>query len=271
MHIIRSCNRIVDLYLLALYVMVVLAFEEDESSKLPLASGVLTLAVGLSFMWELVDVWLWFPLMDVHRTMGSLVRMGVKLILFALQAHAFRKLTDDLDDEGAQQDYMLVCAPALVTYLATGIVQFLPSLSTCIRNTDNFLISSVMGLWWPTNRLYVNKKVHESEQQSVWYKVFWISLLALKFYWSYYYEILPLVPSTRKLLTKEIKYASTYSDSKNCTMELPLKILVVVLTWMPYVIVYMIDIAIWYAVWQVSRDRDPPPTPALTAKVRNPY
>ena len=72
--------------------------------------------------------------------------------------------------------------------------QLLPALSTWVRSWRGFP-KQVIDLLDPINQIIVGKDIHTSFEEKLNFDFFWLSLLSLKFWFSYTYQIEPLVPA----------------------------------------------------------------------------
>jgi callose synthase len=97
--------------------------------------------------------------------------------------------------------------------------------------------------WWFQTRIFVGRGVREGLVNNFKYSLFWIVVLASKFSFSYFLQIKPLVGPTKLLLgLKEVTYK--WHEFFNSTNRMA-----VVLLWVPVVLIYFMDLQIWYAVY----------------------
>uniref|UniRef100_A0A0D3BTE1 1,3-beta-glucan synthase n=1 Tax=Brassica oleracea var. oleracea TaxID=109376 RepID=A0A0D3BTE1_BRAOL len=88
-------------------------------------------------------------------------------------------------------------------------------------------------------RLYVGRGMHENAASFLKYMMFWTALLILKFTFSYYAEIKPLVGPTKEMIELKI------SDHRLPDLFPPALVFTL---WSPVILVYFMDTQIWYAV-----------------------
>jgi callose synthase len=131
----------------------------------------------------------------------------------------------------------------LVPVLFSTSCQIWPALSTWVRGwrgTPKALVDTLD----PLNRLLVGKAIHTSLAAKLPYDFFWLSLLTLKFAFSYAFQIAPLVEPTLDLWALDLSgWAPGTHLGKWPNM------LVLLVRWTPLMIMYMIDLQLWFMLW----------------------
>ncbi|KAI8573091.1 hypothetical protein RHMOL_Rhmol01G0251800 [Rhododendron molle] len=105
------------------------------------------------------------------------------------------------------------------------------------------MANSFLDIWQP--RLYVGRGMHESTFSLFKYTMFWVLLLMTKLAFSYYIEIRPLVNPTKAIMRVHIsnyQWHEFFPRAKN-------NIGVVIALWAPIILVYFMDVQIWYAIF----------------------
>lgn len=97
--------------------------------------------------------------------------------------------------------------------------------------------------WWFQTRIFVGRGVREGLVNNFKYTLFWIVVLASKFAFSYFLQIKPLVNPT-KILLNNPSVTYKWHEFFNNTNRVA-----VVLLWVPVVLIYFMDLQIWYAVY----------------------
>jgi callose synthase len=85
--------------------------------------------------------------------------------------------------------------------------------------------------------------LREGTFDNVKYSIFWVLLLAVKFAFSYFLQIRPLVNPTKEIYTMNgIQYTwhELFGQSNRFA---------VFMLWLPVVLIYLMDIQIWYAIF----------------------
>ncbi|KAG2599711.1 callose synthase 12-like [Panicum virgatum] len=97
--------------------------------------------------------------------------------------------------------------------------------------------------WWFHSRSFVGRGLREGTIDNVKYSIFWVLLLAVKFAFSYFLQIRPLVKPTKeiyKLSGIQYTWHEFFGQSNRFA---------VFVLWLPVVLIYLMDIQIWYAIF----------------------
>ncbi|GMN50800.1 hypothetical protein TIFTF001_019956 [Ficus carica] len=139
----------------------------------------------------------------------------------------------------------------VITFLEAAFVFVIPELLALvlfvvpwIRNFIEVLNWRVVSwlTWWFYTRIFVGRGLREGLVDNIKYTVFWIIVLASKFTFSYFLQIKPLVAPTKALLRLQGKYR--WHEFFNSTNEIA-----VVLLWVPVVLIYLMDLQLWYTIF----------------------
>jgi len=120
-------------------------------------------------------------------------------------------------------------------------MQLYPASSTALYTSRNDYVQSFLNILFPLSRLYVGKEVHESFGHTAIYLFYWTTLMAWKLFFSYIFEVYSMVLPTLQLCDDYINFPDQ-SFAKMCV--------VLTMRWLPQFLVYLIDMSIWYSVWQ---------------------
>ncbi|KAI5010541.1 hypothetical protein ZWY2020_012678 [Hordeum vulgare] len=97
--------------------------------------------------------------------------------------------------------------------------------------------------WWLRGRIYVGYGLRGSTLGNVRYSAFWILVLAVKFSFSYFLQIRPLVAPTKEIYgLSTAAYASWHDLFRRHNNPFT-----VLLLWFPVVLIYLMDIQICYS------------------------
>ncbi|MCO5572326.1 hypothetical protein L7F22_026079 [Adiantum nelumboides] len=96
--------------------------------------------------------------------------------------------------------------------------------------------------WWFQTRLFVARGLREGVIDNFKYTLFWLVVLFVKFSFSYFLQIRPLVEPTRELLTLHVEEFAWHEFFRNHNR------FVVVVLWAPVVLIYAMDLQIWYSI-----------------------
>ncbi|KAJ6702619.1 CALLOSE SYNTHASE 3-RELATED [Salix koriyanagi] len=136
---------------------------------------------------------------------------------------------------------------AVVIYLAPNMLAAVLFLFPFIRRfleRSNYRIVMLM-MWWSQPRLYVGRGMHESTISLFKYTMFWVLLIITKLTFSYYIEIRPLVVPTKAIMSVHIttfQWHEFFPRARN-------NIGVVIALWAPIILVRVVFVDIWYAIF----------------------
>ncbi|KAL2341896.1 hypothetical protein Fmac_009836 [Flemingia macrophylla] len=129
----------------------------------------------------------------------------------------------------------------LIPELLALVLFVVPWLRNMIEESDWRIV--YMLTWWFHTRIFVGRAVRQALIDNVKYTVFWVLVLASKFSFSYFVQIKPLVAPTKALLNlTDIRYKwhEFFSNTNR---------IAVALLWVPVVLVYFMDLQIWYSIF----------------------
>lgn len=136
---------------------------------------------------------------------------------------------------------------AILLYLSpnmlSAVLFLFPFIRRYLERSDNKVLRLIM--WWSQPRLYVGRGMHESTFSLFKYTIFWVLLIVAKLAFSYYIEIRPLVNPTKAIMSVHItnyQWHEFFPQAKN-------NIGVVIALWAPIILVYFMDVQIWYAIF----------------------
>ncbi|KAJ4976815.1 hypothetical protein NE237_001921 [Protea cynaroides] len=140
----------------------------------------------------------------------------------------------------------------LRTFLGAAFVFIIPELLALalfilpwIRNfleKTNFRIFYALT-WWFQSRTFVGRGLREGLVDNIKYTLFWIVVLASKFVFSYFLQIKPMVAPTKalwKLKGVHYKWHEFFSNTNRFAVGL---------LWLPVVLIYLMDLQIWYSIF----------------------
>ncbi|TVU35570.1 hypothetical protein EJB05_17468 [Eragrostis curvula] len=265
-NIYRSFDRLWVMLLLYLQAAAIMAWEgamwpwEDlRSSRGPKAKDtqvrLLTIFItwaALRFLQSLLDIGTQFRrAFKDGRTLA--VRMVLKAIVAAGWVLAFAVLYKEIWNQRRSNGTwpstvdskimrLLYAAAVFVLPEVLALVLFIVPWVRNALETTNWKICYALT-WWFQSRSFVGRGLREGTVDNVKYSVFWILLLAVKFAFSYWLQIRPLVKPTKEIYKlRGITYTwHEFFGSSNR--------FVVFVLWLPVVLIYLMDIQIWYAIF----------------------
>ncbi|KAL4622237.1 hypothetical protein ACB092_06G282900 [Castanea dentata] len=149
--------------------------------------------------------------------------------------------------------YEYAVALYLIPNILSAILFFLPPLRRHME-CSNWRIITVF-MWWAQAsmsdfpKLYIGRGMHEDMFSLLKYTLFWIMLLISKLAFSYYVEvddqILPLIGPTKLILETPIDSHQWHELFPYGTHNIG----IVIAIWAPIVLVYFMDVQIWFAIF----------------------
>ncbi|KAH7440721.1 hypothetical protein KP509_03G007700 [Ceratopteris richardii] len=127
---------------------------------------------------------------------------------------------------------------------AYAVIKVILSLFQRLSSTNTNRLAVFMK-WIHRGNLYVGDGLYESFQDYIKYSLFWILLLAFKFSFSFYFQILPLAKASKAIYSFAEKDAYQWQD---IISERHHNALALLFLWAPVVLIYLLDIEIWYIV-----------------------
>jgi len=251
--------RILEWHLVTFYLLSVVAFSRQLVwgwvYTLQVASGVFWIFNSIQVSFGILEVWAVYPGIQLTGTAvcGFIFSLGTRFFILIYQTiylmwtfgPATGQSQNYLGIEGDANfwwwQYIWLSLFCMVPWILEVFMQLYPASSTALYTTKNDYVLSFLNILFPLSRLYVGKEVHESFLHTSIYVFFWITLMAWKLFFSYVFEVYSMVLPTLELVDDYINYP----DQSFAKMSLVLS-----MRWLPQFLVYLIDMSIWYAVWQ---------------------
>ncbi|ONK68990.1 uncharacterized protein A4U43_C05F18130 [Asparagus officinalis] len=207
---------------------------------------------GLRFVQAVLDFGTQYSLIR-RETSWLAVRMVLKIIVAIGWSLAFTVLYVRVwDQKNRDRRWSYAANQRVINYLeACGVFVFPEVLALVlfiipwVRNfleKTNWRILYAMT-WWFQTRTFVGRGLREGIVDNVKYALFWVLLLAVKFIFSYFLQIKPMVAPTKaiyNLPSVHIQWAEIFHHTNRFA---------VVVLWLPVVLIYLMDIQIWYAIF----------------------
>jgi len=269
LHPIRSFWRVHSFLLLMLHVLLALAFCERPTTGVAadaaLAQALAGLPVthgGLGVLRELLGIFAMHGMLHTHVgvLLSLLLRLSLKLGFTLVMGYYYQRMllaapfetlvfvpvhewvhSTLLQHTTFCYAALVYCAPAVLS----AVAQVFPCLSSWVRSWRGPM-KSLVDAFEPLNRLLVGKDIHTPFSHKLPYDFYWVSLLALKFWFSYSFQIHPLVTPTRDIW--QLDLSSWSPDPEIDLGKLP-NVVVLVVRWGPLMLMYMIDLQLWFMLW----------------------
>eukprot|EP00466_Bigelowiella_natans_P015383 jgi/Bigna1/89334/estExt_fgenesh1_pg.C_470088 len=249
-HLVTTFYPLILFYVVSFHFLVCLAWVLHRDAKglhnhtlsnVTMVSFVVTMSIAL-LVREFLELYIrkGKDLPNYSRS-GSIFRICVKLTFaLAISFYYYRMLfcTGDQCSDAWLKYSVISCA-----FLLPLAGQILTLMFPIAARWGNQLLTSrsclwITKLWWPNMEQYIGRDTSESDGDYFQYQLFWVLLLAWKMLISYNFQVVPCINPTL-WIWGQVHFFS-----------LPTRIACIVVTWVPFFIVYMFDMYIWYAVWQ---------------------
>jgi len=259
-NVFRSFDKLWVLLILYFQASLIVAWERTEYpwqalEKRDVQVELLTCFItwsGLRFVQSVLDAGTQYSLVS-RETMLLGVRMGLKSMAALTWTVVFGVFYGRIwSAKNSAGFWSSEADRRIVTFLEAAFVFVIPELLALlffvlpwIRNALEELDWSILYVftWWFHTRIFVGRGLREGLLNNISYTLFWIAVLASKFVFSYFLQIKPLVAPTQALLNLgkvSYNWHEFFSSSNR---------IAVVLLWLPVVLIYLMDLQIWYAIF----------------------
>jgi len=257
---IISLYRILEWHLVTFYLLSVIAFARELVwgwvYTLQVASGVFWIFNFLYLVFNVLEVWAVYPGIQLTGTAvcGSVFTLSARFLILVYQtfylmwtfgpsskgSHTYHLGVDE-DPNFWWWQYVWLSLLCMIPWFVEALMQFYPALSTRLYTSPNDYVQSFLNILFPLSRLYVGKEVHESFSSTAIYLFFWGTLMVWKLFFSYIFEVYSMVLPTLELTDDYVNYPGQSFAKMS---------LLLFMRWLPQFLVYLIDMSIWYSVWQ---------------------
>ncbi|XP_073110666.1 putative callose synthase 8 isoform X2 [Elaeis guineensis] len=262
-HIFRSFDRMWTFFVLALQVMIIMAWHDLETPlqlldpmifedllSIFVTNAVLRLiqvTLDIAFTWKARHT------MNFNQKLRFLVKFfiaaawAVTLPVSYASSHGDSLCHTKHPESNIYifcwSPYMIVVAVYLVTNVIGVALFFVPVVSSYIE-TSNSWVCNILS-WWAQPRLYIGRGMQEGQVSLLKYTIFWVILLSSKFSFSYNFEIKPLVEPTKQIM----KVSVNEYDWHELFPEVKSNAGAILAVWSPIILVYFMDTQIWYSIF----------------------
>ncbi|KAF8409240.1 hypothetical protein HHK36_005314 [Tetracentron sinense] len=259
-NVFRGFDRLWVMLILFLQAAIIVAWEESGAPWEALESRdvqvrVLTIFItwaGLRFVQSLLDAGTQYSLVSKDT-----VWLGLRMVLKSLVAIAWTVVFGVFygriwSRKNHDRRWSSEANRRLVNFLEAALVFIFPELLALalfilpwIRNLiekTNWRIFYLLT-WWFQTRTFVGRGLREGLVDNIKYTLFWVVTLASKFAFSYFLQIKPMIAPTKAVLKLgRVNYRwNEFFDNSNR--------LVVGLLWLPVILIYLMDLQIWYSIF----------------------
>lgn len=260
LNIYRSFDRLWVMLILYLQVAIIVAWHgqtlpwknlQVRDTQVTCLTGFITWA-GLRFFQSLLDAGTQYglisrerPFLVIRMALKSIVSAGWTLVFSILYVQIWNQKDRDKRWSSAANQRVTRFLYASVVYLLPEALAIALFIIPWVRNfleKSNWKILYALT-WWFQSRSFVGRGLREGTIDNVKYSLFWIGLLAVKFTFSYFLQIRPMVAPTKAIYhLKNVDY--TWHEFFGRSNRFA-----VVVLWLPVILIYLMDIQIWYAIF----------------------
>lgn len=258
-NIFRSFDHLWIGLILMLQAMMILAFNGDGIPwnvlyNRDVQAALLTIFItwsGLRLMQAVLDAGMQYSLISSDTKL-----VGIRIFLKILVATGWTTIFSVLliriwRQREADGSWSTQADLRLIQFLQTALVFILPEVLAitlfALPWIRNFVEQSEFGIfhaitWWFQTRLFVARGLREGVFDNLKYSAFWLVILFVKFFFSYFLQVRPLVAPTRELLELRVDEFEWHEFFRNHNR------FIVVVLWAPVILIYAMDLQIWYSV-----------------------
>ncbi|KAM7271427.1 hypothetical protein ACFE04_030641 [Oxalis oulophora] len=251
-NVFRSFDRLWVLLILFLQAAIIVAWTDADHPWRPLKKrDVQVKLLSIFITWSALRFWQ--SILDAGTQYSLVSRetklLGVRMVLKSLDALTWTVVFSvfywRIWSADGNDDRIIEFLKAALVFIIPELLALALFIIPWIRNWIEELDWSILYVltWWFHKRTFVGRGLREGLLSNIKYTLFWILVLATKFSFSYFLQIRPLVSPTRSLLKLNHK-GYTWHEFFGAT-----NVIAVVLLWIPVILMYLMDIQIWYSVF----------------------
>lgn len=250
-HLYHSFHRLWIFLVLAFQALAVIAFQ--QSMNLSTVKELLSLGptfVIMKFFESIFDVMLMTGAYK-HAQGTAVARIFVRFFWFGACSGLLTYLyvlvvlvpNENLSSSFLFKIYGGLVAVYLLCQFLVALLLRVPLFRVQTHRCDHFGIIRFLK-WMHQEQYYVGRRLYEKTEDYLKYLLFWLAIFGCKFSFSYFVQIKPLVKPTR-LISSYTDLTYTWHDFVSKSNHNALAIATI---WGPVVMIYLLDISIWYAV-----------------------
>ncbi|RHN75731.1 putative 1,3-beta-glucan synthase [Medicago truncatula] len=261
-NLFRSFDRLWVMLILFLQVAIIVGWNdraypwravmEERDLQVLLLTVVFTWS-GLRFFQSLLDIVMQWrlvsretKLLGVRMVLKSIVAAGWVVVFSYFYTKTWKQRNHDKEWSVEANKRLIVFLKVCFLFVIPELIALALFILPWIRNfmeKRNWRII-YMFTWWFQRRIYVGRGLRQGLVDSVKYTLFWVVVLVSKFSFSYFLQIKPMIAPSRAVLDlKDIDYHWHEFFQKGHS------IFAIGLLWIPVVLIYLMDIQIWYSIY----------------------
>ncbi|OVA07770.1 Glycosyl transferase [Macleaya cordata] len=259
-NVFRSFDRLWVLLILFLQAAIIVAWEGTAApwqalERRDIQVRVLTIFItwaALRLLQSLLDAGTQYSLVSketlllgVRMMLKSFVAIGWIVVFSVFYARIWYQRNHDgrWSDEANRRlvNFLMAAFLFIIPELLALALFILPWIRNFLEQTNWRIFYALT--WWFQTRTFVGRGLREGLVDNIKYTMFWFFTLLAKFSFSYFLQIKPLISPTKAMLnlrTIEYNWHEFFTNTHR---------LAVGLLWLPVILIYLMDLQIWYSIF----------------------
>ena len=263
--IMLAFRRLIDFHVVTFFLLAMQGFwlnlQWDNPYYFQMMSAVFLLMNCLGIVWSILEIWTSLQAETnqcaafktrreaKHGVMLRLITRFV-FLFFQVKFYGLSLEGGGLDLRPAQHlsaksvqlenwwMYVWISVALHTVWFIECVFQCWPYLSTLVFECRNHYVKALLDIVFPQSRNYTGKRVHEPFKKWCVYSFFWLFVISVKIAFSYQFEVTPLALPALELADDQVNFLD---------QNLYLTIVLIVVRWLPFVAIYMLDMIIIYS------------------------
>jgi callose synthase len=260
LHPLYAMNRVFEWHVITFTLLATIAFSNllqwTYNYTVHVGSFIFWEIMFLQILWTFLELWTLFPSVQVSDAAlcGFLLRIIAGYVILCYQTVYFHwsfvnegenklkhiSLFSNGDAQFWWWQYVWLSVISLALYFFQSLLSFFPVVGSAVLSFKSEIVQAFLSVWYPFSQLYVGKRTNVKQKEVFHYIIFWLTLIAFKLFFGYYYIVAPVSIPTLELYDDFMNYPETNSLKTG---------LILFLWWLPHFLVFIIDLYIWYSVW----------------------
>jgi callose synthase len=263
--IMLAFRRLIDFHVVTFFLLAMQGFwlnlQWDNPYYFQMMSAVFLLTNCLGIVWSILEIWTALQAetnpcaaFKTRREAkhGVMLRLLTRFVFLFFQVKFYGlslegggldlKPAQHLSAKSVQLEnwwmYVWISVALHTVWFIECAFQCWPYLSTLVFECRNHYVKALLDIIFPQSRNYTGKRVHEPFKKWLVYSSFWFFVVTVKILFSYQFEVTPLALPALELADDQVNFLD---------QNLYLTIVLIVVRWLPFVAIYMLDMIIIYS------------------------
>ena len=263
--IMLAFRRLIDFHVVTFFLLAMQGFwlnlQWDDPYYFQMMSAVFLVMNCLGIVWSILEVWMGLQAetnscatFKTRREAkhGVMLRLLTRFVFLFFQVKFYGlslegggldlKPAEHLSAKNVQLEnwwmYVWISVALHTVWFIECVFQCWPYLSTFVFECRNHYVKALLDIVFPQSRNYTGKRVYEPFKKWLVYSFFWFFVVSVKIAFSYKFEVTPLALPALELADDQVNFLN---------QNLYLTIVLIVVRWLPFVAIYMLDMIIIYS------------------------